>query len=101
MLVSSSASCSEPLVSGIDTAPSRAAVNSPHWASTSTRAAPWRSVATPAGPLTSRLGSASRAKCRASSSGLPLRSIRIQPLAVMLAKEPAVLKPEAIRKLVR
>jgi hypothetical protein len=32
---------------------------------------------------------------------LPLRSIRIQLLAVMLAKEPAVLNPEASRKVVR
>jgi hypothetical protein len=33
--------------------------------------------------------------------GLPVLSIRIQPLAVSPAKDPAVLSPEAIRNVVR
>jgi hypothetical protein len=47
------------------------------------------------------VGRARALKWRASISGLWLPFIRIQPLAVMPAKEPAVDSPEAIRKVVR
>ena len=82
-------------------APSMPAPNSPHWERISTVSQPSRSVTTPAGPLTSNVGMARAAKCRASTIGLPLPSIRIQPLAVRPANDPAVLSPDATRKVVR
>jgi hypothetical protein len=65
------------------------------------RSQPIRSVQTPARPLTSSDGRAMAAKCRASIRGLWVPFIRIQPLAVRPAKDPAVERPEAIRNVVR
>ena len=97
VLNSSSSTWAVPSSRGMARAPSAAAASRAHWACTSTRSQPTRSVRTPAGPLISRVGSDRAAKFRASTKGSTPPFIRIQPLAVIPAKEPAVLTPDAIR----
>ena len=101
VLSSSRTSCCGPTVKGMAIAPSTAATSSAHWARIRTRSLPRRSVSTPAGPLTTRVGRVSMAKLSASRNGFSAPSISSQPLAVSPAKDPAVLTPEASRKVVR
>ena len=101
VLPNSSSTWAVPSSNGIERAPRAAAASSPHCACTSTVSQPKRSVRTPAGPLINRLGSDNAAKFKASTKGSALPCSRIQPLAVMPAKEPAVLMPDTTRNRLR